>query len=322
MPYWHNKGKRQKVKGKSWILFIFIFYLLPFTLQLALPGCASVPGRSELPLRSVTGEQLVELLQERKAAVQSMKGLFSVSIKGPGIPIAQRVEGAVYYRGPDSLRLRGFTRLGGELFDLVLRDGHYRLRLPTMGKMLAGRLSEWERMGTVSRPFKLSVWAVTGAVGITPIANDERVTLVEEGDRYRLEVYADVEPSGSASPSRHIWFERRRLQVVQEDRLTTTGEVEATVEFEDFRPVTHASTGTSVSSGAVGVPDIMLKPFTVTAYDRQGQGSLTMKFHEIVTNPPLKLDELGLGGAGGAMRLRAASPERSREGEWREDPGR
>ena len=322
MRSWRSQGKRQKAKGKRWDVFIFTFYLLPFTLHLAMTACASLPWRTAPPLRIATGEQLVELLQERKAAVQSMKGLFSVSIKGPGIPIAQRVDGAVYYRGPDSLRLRGFTRVGGELFDLVLRDGHYRLRLPTMGKMLTGRLSEWERMGTVSRPFKLSVWAVSGAVGITPIANDERVKLLEEGDRYRLEVYADVEPSGSASPSRHIWFERRHLQVVQEDRLTTTGEVEATVEFEDFRPVTHASTGTSVSSGAVGVSDMMLKPFTVTAYDRQGQGSLTMKFHEIVTNPPLKLDELGLAGAGGAMRLRAASPERSREGEWREDPGR
>ena len=42
-----------------------------------------------------------------------MKGLFSAKVRGGLIPISTRVEGAVYYRRPNSMRLRGFTPIGG-----------------------------------------------------------------------------------------------------------------------------------------------------------------------------------------------------------------
>src|SRR3712207_5734863 len=66
---------------------------------------ASVPTPE---LQQATAEQLIRLLHERHQAIQTMKGLFRVQIQGPGIPLAQRLEGALYYRQPDLLRLQGF----------------------------------------------------------------------------------------------------------------------------------------------------------------------------------------------------------------------
>src|SRR5881296_1216047 len=172
MRCWFSQGKGQKEKVRRSLVFTFTFYLV--TCYLGLAGCAVWPWRSEPPLREATAGQLTDLLREREAAIQTMKGLFRAQIKGPGIPIAQRLEGAMFYRRPNSLRLQGFDRLGSELFEFVLGEDLYRLRLPTMGKVYAGRPTELERMGEVGRPFQLSVWAMSGAVATAPVSNGER----------------------------------------------------------------------------------------------------------------------------------------------------
>ena len=43
-------------------------------------------------------------------------------------------------------------------------------------------------MGKLARPFQLSVWAMGGVLGTATIAKGETVKLVEDGDRYRLDV--------------------------------------------------------------------------------------------------------------------------------------
>src|SRR5437867_8884756 len=224
-----------------------------------------------------------------------MKGLFRAQIKGPGIPIAQRLEGAMFYRRPNALRLQGFDQLGGELFEFVMGEDLYRLRLPSMGRVYAGRPTELEQMGEMGRPFQLSVWAMSGAVGTAPISNGERVRLSEDGDRYRLDVLAPKENGSSEAgrPIRRIWFERRSLQVVQEDRLTAAGDVEATLSFDAFRPVGVSQPGGTLLADAGGVAGPMLKPFKITTRDGQGRGTLQLTFQELVPNPTLRPGELG-----------------------------
>jgi hypothetical protein len=282
----------KKAKGKSWVSFTFALYLLPLAF---LAGCAGWPWRSEPPLREATAGQLTDLLREREAAIQTMKGLFRAQIKGPGISIAQRLEGAMFYRRPNALRLQGFDQLGGELFELVLGEDLYRLRIPSMGRVYAGRPAELERMGELGRPFQLSIWAMSGAVGTAPVSNGERVRLSEDGDRYRLDVLAPKENGSSeaARPVRRIWFERRSFQVVQEDRLTLAGDVEATIFFEDFRPVGASQPGGTLTADASGLAGPMLKPFKITTRDGQGRGTLQLTFHELVPNPTLRPEELG-----------------------------
>ena len=91
-------------------------------------------------------------------------------------------------------------------------------------------------MGKLARPFQLSVWAMGGVLGTSSVAMNETATLIEEGDRYRLDI-SGPSNNGTQSIHRRLWFDRQTLLVVKEDRLTETGEVDATIQYEDFRAV-------------------------------------------------------------------------------------
>jgi len=112
-----------------------------------LSGCALFAPREEGQLKQATVKELTALLIQREAAIQTMKGLFSAKVRGGIIPIASRLEGALYYRRPNAMRLRGFTAVGSELFEFVQANDHFRLRLPTMGRVLSGNPSDMSEMG-------------------------------------------------------------------------------------------------------------------------------------------------------------------------------
>jgi hypothetical protein len=242
-----------------------------------LSGCALFAPREDVQLKQATVGELTALLSQREAAIRTMKGLFSAKVQGGIIPIASRVEGALYYRRPNAMRLRGFTAVGSELFEFVQVEDQFRLRLPTMGRVLFGSSSDMGEMGKLARPFQLSVWAMGGVLGTGTIAKNETVTLMEEGDRYRLEV---VGPSSSGAQflRRRLWFERQTLYVVREDRLTESGAVEATIQYEDFR---------AIGDGR------FLRPFKIVLEDGRGQGSVQVTFHEMIPNQPVNAADLG-----------------------------
>ena len=241
-----------------------------------LSGCGLFSPREEVQLKKATVEELTDVLSQRAAAIQTMRGLFSAKVRGGIIPIASRVEGSVYYRRPNAMRLRGFTAVGSELFEFVQAGDQFRLRLPTMGRVLSGSPSDMSEMGKLARPFQLSVWAMGGVLGTGTIAKNETVTLVEEGDRYRLEVFGPS-PSGVQLMRRQLWFERQTLHVVREDRFTESGAVEATIQYEDFR---------AIGDGR------LLRPFQILLEDGKGQGSVQVTFHEMIPNQPLTAADL------------------------------
>jgi hypothetical protein len=259
---------------------------------LLLAGCALFRPGPEVPLKQATAEELTALLRQREAAIHSMKGLFSAKVRGGPLPIASRVEGTVHYRRPSALRLRGFTPIGSELFEFVQVDDLYKLRLPTMGRVLIGRETEMDEMGKLARPFQLSVWAVNGVLGIGAVGTGETVKLAEDGDRYRLDVYAV--PNGAARDRmlvRRLWFDRRTLLVVQEDRVGGDGEVDATIHYEDFRLLDNQS-GLSLSGKSAAMP-LLIRPFKISLEDGRGHGSVQVVFHEMMPNHPVKAEELG-----------------------------
>ena len=257
-----------------------------FTLMCVLvAGCAQVAPHKDVQLKQATAEELTALLSQREAAIQTMKGLFSAKVRGGIIPIASRVEGSLYYRRPNAMRLRGFTAVGGELFEFVQIEDQFRLRLPTMGRVLSGSLSDMNEMGKLARPFQLSVWAMGGLLGTGKVAHDEIVALVEEGDRYRLEV-SGPSPSGAQFMRRRLWFERQSLHVVQEDRLTEAGALEATIQYEDFRAIGEVESVSQDGDRRV------LRPFKISLHDGKGQGSVEVRFHEMTPNLPLTAADL------------------------------
>jgi hypothetical protein len=283
------------VKGKIGEAFHLAFFMLPCIVLLS--GCSlwarSKEPTPDIPLQVATLERLMGLLQEREAEIQTLKGLFGAQIQGPGIPGTQRVEGAIVYHRPDALRLRGFNRLGMRLFELAVGEDRYTLRLIN-GKVLTGNMTDLNRVEKIARPFRLSALAMTGIIGTPSVAMNERAELKEEGERYRLDVFASGNRmNGSDSAYRRIWFDRRSLHVVQEDRLTPIGEIEASVHFEDFRPVNLSPDNSAVQTGALTVK-IVLKPFVIRAEDSQGPSSIQLIFHEISPNMPLTPEELQL----------------------------
>lgn len=254
-------------------------------------GCTTTPVPEEsVGLKQATAEELATLLRQREAAIHTMKGLFSAKVRGGLIPISTRVEGAVYYRRPNAMRLRGFTPIGGELFEFVQADDLYMLRLPTMGKVLTGRQSDMSEMGKLARPFELSVWAMGGVLGTSAIGKGETTKLVEEGTRYRLDVFGPR--PGAASTDRpllrRMWFDRRTLLVVQEERLNGSGETDASIQYEDFRTIGDPAHPANGSLDAR-----LLRPFKISLEDGRGQGSVQVTFHEIISNQELKSEELG-----------------------------
>jgi hypothetical protein len=271
------------------------FYLLLFTFY-SLTGCAWFQLAPEVPLRQATAEQLTGMLQERETIIRTMKGLFRAQIKGPGVLVAQRVEGAMYYRRPGALRLQGFNQFGGKLFEFSRYRDLYRLDLPSEGKRFAGSVDELRR-AKIGRLMQLSQWAVNGVVGIDS-SNGARVALVEDGDRYRLDVF-DAAQEGRVL--RRLWFERRSLQMVQEERLLLNGDVEALMTFDDFRPIPVAPAAASSSDA---LERAALMPFKISVVDQVASGSVVLTFHEIVLNPALKPEELDL-----AARLEKESHE-------------
>ncbi len=251
-------------------------------------GCATSGPREDLQLKQATLEELTALLRQRESAIQTMKGLFSAKVRGGIIPIATRVEGTVYYRRPNAMRLRGFTAIGSELFEFVQADDQYTLRLPTMGRVLSGHQADMSEMGKLARPFQLSVWAMRGVLGTGTIGADETAALVEDGDRYRLDI-SGPSLNGGTLVHRRLWFDRQTLLVVKEDRLTDSGEIDATIQYEDFRAVGEPG---GVSLAADGQ---LLRPFKISLEDGRGQGSVQVTFHELIPNATLKPSELAQG---------------------------
>jgi hypothetical protein len=254
----------------------------------AVAGCATAPPSEEAQLKQATAEELTALLRQREAAVQTMKGLFSAKVRGGIIPIATRVEGAVYYRRPNAMRMRGFTAIGSELFEFLQADDQFTLRLPTMGRVLSGSPSDMSEMGKLARPFQLSVWAMSGVLGTGTIAANETAKLIEDGDRYRLDV-SGPSSNGAMTLHRRLWFERQTLLVVKEDRLTDAGDVDATIQYEDFRPVGDVAVASMTADGR------LLRPFKISLEDGRGQGSVQVTFHELIPNATLKPSELAQG---------------------------
>ena len=252
-------------------------------------GCSAPPSvRDGAPLKQATVAELTSLLRQREAAVQTMKGLFSAKVRGGILPITTRVEGAVYYRRPNSMRMRGFTPIGSELFEFVRIDDQFTLRLPTMGRVISGSPSDMSEMGKLARPFQLSVWAMGGVLGTGSIATNESVSLSEEGERYRLDV-SGPSLNGTQTILRRLWFDRQTLLVVKEDRLTAGGDVDATIQYEDFRAVGNLAGNSGADEHR------LLRPYKISLEDGQGQGSVQVTFHELIPNGVLKPSELGQG---------------------------
>lgn len=294
MRYLRSEGKTKKVESKGRGVLFLSFFLLPFSL--GLPACALwepaviIPAP---PLRVATAEELAGLLERREGALRTVKGLFTAEVKSPSFPIAQTVYGTLFYKRAEAMRLQGFDRFGGRIFDFVLEPAQYHLQLPSEGRRVTGSPAELARRGGISDSVRLSVLAMSGLLGVESIRSGARVTLEEDEDLYRLDVrHPRADPLREGTVARQIWFERHAFNVVREKRFAPDGGLIGTLELRDYRP----AAGPPQAAENAGVPpsDVLALPFQIKATNGENDGKIDITFSELQPNVPLRDGDLRL----------------------------
>jgi len=251
-------------------------------------GCARLQKAPSVPAPApITAQELAVRLQERGAAIQTMKAQFSIEATGKDIKGTQRMEAAMVYQRPNAVRLRTFARIGLLIFDLTLINDRYQVKIPMQGKFLTGRVTELSRQEGVSPSILLGLQATVGNLNGTAISSSDSLTLREEGDLYVLEVIPSEE--GIAGP-RRLWFDQRTLDLVRQEFLGPFGETQASIVFQDYRPV-----GTTLA-GVQGEVFPIVRPYVIRAEDSLGRAKLVLTFREIVPNPELSPQDWGMPG--------------------------
>ena len=248
-----------------WVCLLFAMALLA--------GCARAPVAPPVPVApsAVTAEELVAKLQEREAAVRTLKALFTVEASGSALKSPQRMEAALVYQRPGTIRLQAFARLGFPLFDLMLADDQYQLLFPLQGKTQKGPVSELDRKGGVGAPVTLGLQATMGSLGGVILPTDH-VSLRDENSQYVLDVMAEPDRN---RVTRRLWFAQKTLEVVRQDLFDTAGNLAATMIYQNYRAAGATSAGP------------LTWPSRVLAEDGLGQARLVLTFHEITPNPDL-----------------------------------
>ena len=247
-------------------------------------GCARAPVVPSVPHvpAALTAEELVSVLREREAAIRTMKAQFSVVATGASIKGIHHMEAALVFQRPGSVRLQTFARMGVPVFDLVLVDGHYQIKIPLQGKSHKGNVADLDRQGVLGTPIVLGLRAMLGNLSNFPVSSTDHVGLREENSQYVLDVYpTEVGKVGV----RRLWIDRRTLEIVRHDYLGESGEVQARITFQDYRQV-------GVISGRP-----LSRPYLVRAEEVRGQTKLVLTFHEIIPNPDLTPLDWGVSGS-------------------------
>jgi outer membrane lipoprotein-sorting protein len=276
MPFWRNLALY--VPAVWWALFYLIAW------SFILTGCARAPSTpSGMPAPvPITAEELLVRVQARGDAIQTMKAQFSIEATGKDVKGTQRMEAALVYQRPSLVRLRTFARIGLPIFDLLLMDGRYQVKIPMQGKYLTGRLAELDRQEGLGPSILLGVQATLGNLTGTSVSPADRVALKEERNLYALEVIPSEEGIVGA---RRLWFDQRSLDLVREEFLSATGEPQAVITFEDYRPVA------TIVMGAAPVP--ISRPYLVKAEESYGRAKLVLVFREIILNAELSPQDWG-----------------------------
>ena len=244
-----------------------------------LAGCARAPIAPSVPPQPtrVTAEELLTKLREREAAVRTLKALFAVEASGGPLKATQRMEAALIYQRPRTIRLQGFARLGFQVFDLTLADGQYNLVFPMQGKSQKGSVSELDHKPGIGTPIILGLQATLGSLD-TAILPTDRVALREEKGQYVLDV---TSMQNGATVARRLWFDQTTLEIVRQEVFDANGIVQATMVYQNYRAVGTTSAGP------------LTWPSRVQAEDSLGQAKMVLTFREVIPNPELTAADWG-----------------------------
>ncbi|UCE62738.1 MAG: hypothetical protein JSU59_07580 [Nitrospirota bacterium] len=242
-------------------------------------GCAVFSGQPEVPLNDEVTEWVLESLRQREARIRSVKGLFRASVSGSSVlPISQNLDGVLFYERPYLIRLRGFARVGGTIFEFQRDGDYYKLNIPSSGKAVQGQITALDDSQDVSRIVEMSIRTMDAILGKFDDADGSKVLLYQDGENFRLDIQNMIEMEGKNNDPlmTRVWVNRDTFDVIQVEYLIEDEEAIMVVECSDFRAV--KSKDPSISS------PIRL-PFHIRAEDLRSQGgSMTLTFQELAAN--------------------------------------
>jgi outer membrane lipoprotein-sorting protein len=271
-------------------------------------GCARVsrpPDVAPAPA-DLSAQELIARLQERGSAIQTLKAQFSIEASGKEIKGTQRMEVAMIYQRPDLVRLRAFARIGFPIFDLVLIQDRYHMKIPMQGKFLSGSVAEIERQKGLGPSILLGIQATMGNLNGTTVLATDKLSLRAEGGLYILEVI----PAARTAGARRLWFDQGTLELVRQEFLDSSREIQATIVFEDYRSVGTTAVG---ASGRI-VP--IVRPYLIRAEDANGRAKLLLTFREIIPNPHLSPEDWGISAAEPLIGTSSGSSGPSSPSSW------
>ena len=264
--------------------------LLPLFLGMLFLGLEACAGVSSLPSvtpeRLRTPEEVLATIHAREARIHSLKGLFQADIRGSRLPFSRRIHGTLFYQRPHLIRVTGLTRAGGTVFDFLLREQSYTLRVPEHRDVLVGHVADLNRLGDVSLPIQLSLRVVDLLLGnaFRDVSSPE---IRVEGDAYRYTVSPVAFPSGGRQ---HVWVDRHSAHVHAVEFRTSEEETMLALSASDFRPVYDGRDGDGSRehrNGSYEQTGALVLPFAISATDSETSGSVELVFLELVANVSL-----------------------------------
>ena len=265
----------------------FFAWVAGGVLVLSLGACAGRAPSPPLvaPGPVLTPEAVLATIHAREANITSLKGLFQADVQGPLSSFSYRIQGTLFYQRPQSIRIKGFTRFGGTIFDFLLHGRSYALRMPQRRNPVVGQVPDFRRLGDLSVPVQLSLRAIDLLLGKIRWTADQFREVGVAKTAYRYTVSLSPVNARNDSVLQHVWVDRRSARIQAIEYRTSEGEKLITLTASDFRNVRE---GSHDQAGSMGFP------FLVEVKDHTTSGSVTLEFSELVANVPVSGNEFAV----------------------------
>lgn len=233
-----------------------------------------VPSPAPAPV--LTPQEVLATLHAREANITSLKGLFQADVEGSFSPFSHSIQGTLFYQRPQSIRIKGFTRFGGTLFDFLLNGRPYSLHTADRQYPIVGYMPDLRPLGDLGIPVQLSLRAIDVLLGRLRWTADQfrEVRVVKTAYRYTVSLTPANAPN--VTVLQHVWVDHSSALIQAIEYFTSKGKKLVTLTASDFRSV-----------GSQGQPGSVILPFSVEVKEHVKSGSVRLEFSELVPNVPV-----------------------------------
>lgn len=224
--------------------FFLVFVLL------ALFGCSIWTVQEEKePIKEATLPELLEPLVRRTEQIETLNVLVSAHIGG-----RPSVKMSLFWKSPETLRLKGFGPLGKTLFEFNLGDDGVEWRVPGRAPVVSESVEALVPSIQMLHPgFPVTVQELVYMTRVLtgPLFDPGEFPFLETTDQHFLISAVRLE-GGEARLTKRLWIERRKLHLVRQDFFEKDGSLGITLHLLDYQ---SEETGEWAYSIGVKIPN-------------------------------------------------------------------